>query len=297
MTRILAFLALTALALPAAALDVFACEPEWAALTEELAGARARVRSATTALQDPHHIQARPSLIAQLRRADLVVCTGAGLEAGWLPVLQRRANNPKVLAGRAGYFEAAAHVRLLDVPARLDRAEGDIHPQGNPHLHTDPRNVLQVARALAQRLAAVDPPGAPTYRAHLEDFEGRWRAAMARWERSMAELRGLPVVTQHRGWVYLIDWLGLREVACLEPKPGIPPSSAHLGEVLRRLEEEPARMVIRAAYQEPRAAQWLAQRTGLPIVVLPYTVGGSDGAGDLFGLFDETMRRLRGAAR
>lgn len=273
-------------------LRVFACEPEWGALVQELAGDKADVFVATTALQDPHHIQARPSLIAKVRRADLVVCTGAGLEVGWLPLLLRRSANGRIQPGQPGYFEASAWVILLDKPVRLDRAEGDIHPEGNPHIQTDPRNILTVARALAPVLAQLDPENAGHYKQRLDDFQQRWQAAMARWNEKAAPLRGTPVVLHHKGWAYLVNWLGLKVVGTLEPKPGIPPSTAHLQALLQRLQFQPAKLIIHAAYQDPRPDEWLSQHAHIPAVTLPFTVGGTPGAKDLFGLFDDTLERL-----
>jgi zinc/manganese transport system substrate-binding protein len=275
-----------------AALEVLACEPEWGALVNELAGDKARVYVATTALQDPHHIQARPSLIAAARKAELLVCTGAELEVGWLPLLVRQSGNNAIQPGKPGYFEAATFVRKLEVPARLDRAEGDVHPAGNPHIQTDPRNIALVAEALATRLAEVDAAGAATYRQRNADFQARWKAAIARWEKQAAPLRGTPIVVQHKAFPYLEQWLGLEEVAALEPKPGVEPTSAHLSEVLDGLKSHPAKMNVRAAYNDGRGAEWLAERTKLPIVVLPFSVGGDEQARDLFGLFDDTVQRL-----
>jgi zinc/manganese transport system substrate-binding protein len=280
-----------------AALNVFACEPEWGALVQELAGEQASVYVATTALQDPHHIQARPSLIAKVRRADLVVCTGAELEIGWLPLLLRQAGNAGVQPGRPGYFVAAEHVSMLDVPTRLDRAEGDVHPYGNPHIQTDPRNIARVAEPLAKRLAEVDPAHASVYSARYQAFSQRWQQALQRWEQQAAPLRGVPIVVQHKGWTYLEHWLGLVEVTALEPKPGVPPSSAYLAQVLDTLKDHPAKLVIYAAYQDDRAAQWLSQQAGIPKVQLAFTVGGTDEAKDLVGLYDDTLRRLLDALR
>lgn len=281
-----------------AQLKVFACEPEWAALVQELGGDKVSAFSATTALQDPHYIEARPSLIARVRNSDLVVCTGAELEAGWLPLLLRSSGNPRVQPGTPGYFTAADYVRLFDVPAKLDRALGDIHATGNPHLHTDPRNVARVAQVLAQRLMEIDPAQASNYQSHYRDFNARWTTAIARWEREGALLRDISIVSQHQGgWTYLIRWLGLGEVAVLEPKPGVPASAAHLAQVLARLKAQPAKMVLRAAYQDGKPSEWLVQRTGIRVVVLPYTVGGSERATDLFGLFDDTITRLLEANR
>lgn len=281
----------------AAALEVFACEPEWGALTTELAGDRADVYTATTALQNPHHIQARPSLIARIRRADLVVCTGAELEVGWLPVLLRRGANAAVQPGQPGYFEATAYVRMLGVPQRLDRAEGDVHPQGNPHIQTDPRNLLPVARALSERLRGLDPDHQADYRRRLARFEDRWTASIQRWQAEAAPLRGVSVVIHHANWEYLARWLGLNVVASLEPKPGVPPSTAYLETLLQRLQQRPARMVISAAYQDSRPARWLAERAGLKAVALPFTVGGTPAAEDLIGLYDDTLQRLLAAVK
>jgi len=275
-----------------AALNVLACEPEWAALAQELGGEKVKTYSATTALQDPHRIEPRPSLIAKARNADLVVCTGAELEIGWLPVLLQQSGNARVQPGSPGYFEAARHVRMLEVPTRLDRAEGDVHPGGNPHIQTDPRNIALVAEGLALQLAQVDPANAAYYGARHKAFAERWKAAIAAWEKQAAPLRGAAIVVQHKGFPYLENWLGLREVGALEPKPGIEPTAAHLEAVLAGLQRQPAKMVIRAAYNDGRASAWLSERAKIPAVVLPFTVGGSERAKDLFGLFDDTVQRL-----
>lgn len=296
MKRLLFFLMLWLPLTGHAALKVFACEPEWAALARELGGPNVEVYAATTALQDPHRIEARPSLIAQMRRADLVVCSGAELEAGWLPVLLRDAGNAQVQPGRPGYFEAARYVALRDKPATVDRSMGDVHAAGNPHIHTDPHNVARVGAALAARLAELDPAGAAAYQARWHDFSARWTAAIARWEARAAPLKGMPVAVQHTSFSYLVAWLGLRELATLEPKPGVDPSVAHLARVAAQLQAAPPRAVLRAAYQSPRPADWLAERLGVPALTLPYTVGGSARADDLFGLFDATLDLLLRAA-
>jgi zinc/manganese transport system substrate-binding protein len=275
----------------ATALNLFACEPEWAALARQLAP-EADIYTATTALQDPHHIEARPSLIVKARRADLVVCTGAELEQAWLPVVLRESGNGKVQPGSTGYLEAASVVRMLEVPSRLDRGEGDVHAYGNPHIQTDARNFLPVAAALAQRLAQLDTARAADYIRRHAVFERDWRAALDRWEQQAAPLQGVAVVVQHKGFPYLSDWLGLNEVAVLEPKPGLEPSAAYLLQVQEALRRQPAKMVLRAAYQNGRPSEWIAQRARIPAIELPYTVGGSAKAQDLYGLFDDTLARL-----
>jgi zinc/manganese transport system substrate-binding protein len=289
------WLFLAALALPVqgvhAALNVFSTVPEWAALAQEIGGNLVKASAATTALQDPHHIDARPSLIARARNADLLLATGAELEIGWLPVVQRESGNPRIQPGQPGYFEAAAFVRMLDVPGKLDRAEGDVHADGNPHIQTDPRNFLAVGEALAARLALVDPSNAAAYRSGYAAFAERWKARIRQWEAQAAPLKGVAVVSQHKAWAYLYDWLGLREVATLEPKPGVEPSVAHLARVREQAATSRPRMVIRAAYNPPRAADWFAQEAKVPAVVLPFTVGAPE-ADDLAALFETTVQRL-----
>jgi zinc/manganese transport system substrate-binding protein len=278
-----------------AALNVLACEPEWAALAEELGGDRIKASSATTAQQDPHRIEARPSLIARARNADLLVCTGAELEIGWLPVLLQQSGNAKVQAGQPAHFMAADAVPRIEVPAQLDRAQGDVHAAGNPHIQTDPRNIARVAAALGARLQQIDAANAAAYRTRLQDFQQRWQQALDRWSAQAAPLKGVAVASQHKAFGYLYQWLGLVEVAVLEPKPGVEPSVAHLQGVLASLKTRPARMVVYAAYQDARPSNWLQQNAGVPAVKLPFTVGGSERAKDLFGLFDDTLERLLAA--
>lgn len=284
--------------LPAhAALNVLACEPEWGALAQELGGDKVKVANATTALQDPHRIEARPSLIARARNAELLVCTGAELEIGWLPILLRESGNPLIQPGQPGNFEATRYVPLLEKPQRLDRSEGDIHAAGNPHIQTDPRNIALVADALSKTLAAVDAANAAYYQARHAEFKTRWSVAISRWEAQAAPLKGTVVVVQHQAYPYLENWLGLKQIAALEPKPGVEPSVASLTAVLARLKITSAKMVIRSAYNDSRASEWLAQRAGIPAVELPFTVGGTPGAANLYGLFDDTVNRLLKAAK
>jgi zinc/manganese transport system substrate-binding protein len=285
------------LASPAQAkLKVFACEPEWGSLVHELAGDKVDVDVATSALQDVHQIEAKPSLIAKIRRADLTVCSGAGLEVGWLPQLLRQSGNQKI-AGGAGAFSAASQVKTLQKPAQLDRAAGDVHPEGNPHVQMDPYRVLIIARTLDARLAQLDPANAAVYQQRLADFNARWSAAIKKWEARAAPLKGRNIVVHHDSWIYLTQWLGMRQVGALEPKPGVPPTSAHLASLVATTKSSNTLAIIRAAYQDPKASAWLSERTSVPAVSLPFTVGGDAQAKDLFGLFDSTIDKLLGAAK
>lgn len=278
-------------------LTIFACEPEWAALAEEIGGERVETYSATTALQDPHYIQARPSLIARVRRADLVICSGAQLEIGWLPALLQKANNRNVRPGSSGYMEASSYVVRLDATGNVDRSLGDIHPLGNPHVQTNPHNVAAIADALAQRMAELDAENASVYKSRNAEFSVRWQDAIARWEWQAAPLRAKRVITHHKSWVYLERWLGLEEVDNLEAVPGIPPTATHLSELTKGFADGGADVIIRSPYQDDKPSNWLSDRTGITAVVLPLTIGGTEGATDLFGLYEDIIERLLGATQ
>ncbi len=280
-----------------ASLNVFACEPEWAALADAIGGDKVRSFSATTAFQDAHYIQARPSLIARVRRADLVICTGANLEIGWLPIVLRRAGNPAVNPGADGFIDASQSVRLLDVPAVADRGEGDMHPYGNPHIQTDPRNIAWVARTVVARMKKLDVENANFYQERHDAFAEKWQQAIDRWEKQAARLDGMEIVVHHAAWIYMERWLGLQEVGQMEPKPGLPPTASHLVQLLETVKAHDVKLIIRAAYKGPRAADWLSERTGMPNVVVPHTVGATEAATDLFRMFDDMIRRLLEASR
>jgi len=298
--RILIKIILTGLMLTAAPvmadLNIFTCEPEWSALASELGGDLVKTSSATNALQDPHYIQARPSLISKVRRADLIVCSGAELEIGWLPMLLRKGNNPKVLPGNDGFLEASSFVRRLDVSGSTDRSQGDVHPQGNPHVQTNPHNIRLIADAMAARMALLDPDNSDTYKQRLIDFTQRWNTAISTWEERVSGLRGKRVITHHKSWIYLEDWLGLEEVATLEAISGVPPTATHLSGLLNRFaDKSKADFIIRAPFQSDKPSVWLSDRTGIPAILLPLTVGGTENAVDLFSFFDDIIDRLLNA--
>jgi zinc/manganese transport system substrate-binding protein len=284
---------LTSAAFPTmAVVNIVATTPEWGALASEIGGDKVNIYTATTALQDVHRVEARPSLVARVRSADLLIATGAELEVGWLPILQRESGNSKIQVGSSGLFEAAQVVKLLDVPTSVDRSMGDVHPFGNPHIQLDPRNLLRVADALTQRLGEIDAANKQTFETRNKSFRQRMTEAIKRWEFAAAPLKGVPIVVHHQDQKYLVNWLGMKEVAALESKPGIPPSTGHLSDLLQTLQSTPAKLILRSAYNDPKPGNWLSERSKIPAVTLPYTVGGSTDAKDLFGLFDDTIARL-----
>jgi len=272
--------------------NIFACEPEWKALAEAIGGDKVKVTSATTAFQDPHHIEARPSLIAKTRRADLLICTGSELEIGWLPLLLRQSGNKDVQVGQPGYFLASEQVERIEIPEKMDRSMGDIHAGGNPHVHLDPKRLLSIAEAFTQRLQLIDAENAGFYEAQFERFETKWLDALQGWESQIAALKGKKVVVYHKNWSYLLAWLDMEAVADLEPKPGIPPTSSHLVSLLQLVKAEQPEAILVAAYQDDKGARWLAKKSGIPVLNLPFTVGGDKESTDLLGLYQNTLTQL-----
>ncbi|RLV60935.1 zinc ABC transporter substrate-binding protein [Parashewanella curva] len=276
-----------------AKLNVFACEPEYKALMNELAP-NAKVYSATTAMQDPHMIQARPSLIAKLRRADLLVCAGAELEVGWLPMLQMKAANSAVRNANTGLFFGTDHIETLDKLDKVDRSMGDVHAQGNPHIQFDPYRLLQVADALHQRLIKLDPEHQTEYQQNFANFKQRWTQAIKGWEKKAAPLKGKQVIAYHSTFRYLFNWLRIKQVGDLEPKPGLPPSSSHLASLLSLSNKEHVSAIVITSYQDSKGGQWLSKKTDIPFLQLPATVG-ADNTQDLFQLYDTVIVKLNGA--
>ena len=278
-------------------LKIFATVPEWGALAEALGGNKVQVYTATTALQDPHRIQARPSLIAKARTANLVIATGAGLEVGWLPTVQREANNAGIMPNQPGFLEVARYVRMLDVPAVVDRTMGDVHAEGNPHIQTDPRNLLPIARAISARMVQLDPENTAYYQTQLAQFDQGWQANLQRWQKQAAPLRGVKVWYQHDGYPYMNAWLGLNQVGVLEPRPGVEPSSRQLADILQRQQALQGRMVVASAYMNDASSKWFSEKANIPEVVLPFTVGGNEQVKNLTALYDDTVQRLLGGLK
>ncbi len=279
------------LPLPAMALNVFACEPQWAALSKALGAGHVDMYQAIDASQDPHHVQARPSLIIRVHRADLVACTGGGLEVGWLPVLLNQGNNVAVTHA-PGLFYADKQIQLKNVPTSVDRALGDIHPYGNPHAHLDPHRLLKVAAALSARFVKLDSANASDYRQAFDQFSQRWKQSIKHWQKAAAPLKGMPVIVHHEEWIYLLDWLGINRAGELEPKPGLPPTPSHLADLVNVVKASGAKLIIYAPHNSPDASRWLADHTTACAVQLPFTVGGTEAADDLFSLYTDTINRL-----
>jgi zinc/manganese transport system substrate-binding protein len=273
--------------------NIFACAPEWAALAEEIGGDKVDVYTASNANQDIHHMRAKPSLLAAMRKADLVICSGASLEIGWLPILLNKAGNNQVQEGSIGSIMASDYVPLLDVMQSVDRSMGHVHPEGNPHVHLDPNNIILVSKVIVERLSEIDVPNSGHYQNNQTVFESGWKQAISQWSNEGSSLKGQKVVVYHKSWTYLLNWLGMETVASLEPKPGIPPNAAHLEKVLQDIQGKNVKGILVAPFENEKGAKWLSKKTSVPIVKLPFTVGGNAQAKDLKSLFDDTIQRLK----
>lgn len=269
----------------------FACEPEWAALVNEVGGEKVKVVSATTARQDPHYVRAKPSMLSQIRKADLLVCSGAGLEVGWLPLLLQRAS-ANIQRNKPGYLMAAELVTTLEKPERLDRSLGDMHAEGNPHVHLNPYNILVVAEEIYRRLGKIDVAGKPFYQQRYKHFEVRWRKSIGVWEEKAQSIRSKIIVPHHRSFSYLFDWLGIESSVALEDKPGIPPRTSHLNNLVQMFKAKEAYLIVRTPFDPSKPSQWLSDKAGIPERILPYTIGGDAHSKDLFSLYDRTIELL-----
>jgi zinc/manganese transport system substrate-binding protein len=283
--------AVLTVAVPArAALRVVTTTTDLGDLTRAVGGDRVQVETLCQGTQDPHYVQARPSYMVTLSRADLLIAVGLELEVGWLPLLIQGARNPSINPGSAGYLEGASAVTPIEVPVGpIDRSHGDIHPHGNPHYWLDPDNGRRVAAAIAARLAQLDPDNAAYFEANLEAFEARMDAASARWDAAMAPYRGTPIASYHRTFNYFLERYGLVGVGYLEERPGIPPAPAHLAGLIRRMQAEDVRLIFHESFFDAATSEMVARRSGARVLPLPTSVGGAPGVDSYERLFDHLV--------
>lgn len=276
---------------PAMALNIFVCEPEWKALIHSHAP-DANIYSATTAKQDPHYVQARPSLIAKIRQADLAMCSGSELEVGWLPMLQVRSGNPAVQDSAPTMLYASDMVDMLDTHDHVDRSMGDIHAHGNPHVQFAAEYMIPISREVTKRLQWVDPENAHIYMRNGMKFRASWRNKLAEWETKAEPLQGKKVVGYHATYRYLFDWLNMEQIADLEPKPGISPTTSHL-QSLTKLDPASFDAIVYSSHQDPRPANWLNQQINKPTLQLPLTVAEGRSLDQMYDqVIDELLRTL-----
>jgi ABC-type Zn uptake system ZnuABC Zn-binding protein ZnuA len=284
--------------LPAdAKLNVVASIPDLADIAAQVGGNRVTVASIAKGYQDPHFVEPKPSFMLLLRKADLYLVSGMSLEEGWSPPLEQGSRNSAIVRGGAGYVDCSEGIQPLEIPAGgADRSMGDVHPEGNPHYLLDPQNGIIVAKTIAAALSRKDPANRAEYRQNCESFIQKVRRREARWLQKMKPLKGLKVITDHRMWSYFARRFGLDVVSCVEPKPGISPSPAHVAALIKLMKQEKIMLILRTPYFDEKIPNLIARNTGAKSIVLPNSVGAVDGAGGYLELFDCITDRLAAAA-
>jgi len=281
-----------------AKLRVVASIETLADLTRQVGGDRVDVTSLSRGYQDPHFVEAKPSLVLALNRADALVYVGLDLEVGWLPPLVQQSRNGRIQRGQAGNIDASSSIRPDDIPAVPSdqlRAMGDIHPLGNPHYWIPPKNARAVARLIAARLTAIDGAGAATYQAELAKFETRLTAKEKQWEAAAASLRGTRIVTFHKSWSYVARWLGLEEIGYIEPKPGVPPAASHTAQLVELMKKSGVKLVIVESFYPNTMARFVADNGHARLISAPSNVGATPAIKTYFDLVDAVIAALRGA--
>jgi ABC-type Zn uptake system ZnuABC Zn-binding protein ZnuA len=277
----------------ASKLNVVTATTDLAALAQEVGGDRIDVESIARGYQDPHFVEAKPSFLLKLRRADLLVVIGLQLEIGWLPPLITQSGNPKIQVSAPGYLDASQFAEILEIPTtQVTRAMGDVHPLGNPHYWLDPQNGLRIARGIQEKLAELRPGDAAYFEQRFQAFSQRLQQAEQRWDEQMKALRGRKVVTYHRSWPNFAKRFGLDVVGYVEPRPGIPPSPGHTVELIQMMRREKVKAILVEPYFDLKTPDAVARETGAKVVVLMPSVGGEKEITDYFKLFDYDIALL-----
>ena len=281
-----------------AALNVVTTTSDLASIVSEVGGDKIAVESLARGYQDPHFVEAKPSFVLKLNKADLLVVVGRDLEIGWLPALINQARNARIQPGADGYFDASLTAKILDLPTgQLTRAMGDVHPLGNPHYWLDPETGRAIAKAVQAKLSQKDPANAPYYAQRAADFDRRLSEAQQRWTSMMAPYKGIKVVTYHRSWANFADAFGIDVIGYVEPKPGIPPTPQHTLDVIQAMRAQGVKLIIVEPYFDSKTPNSIASQTGGNVLVLPPSVGGVPAASDYLKLFDTNISLLVGAIK
>jgi zinc/manganese transport system substrate-binding protein len=276
-----------------AKLNVICTTPDLASLAQAVGGDKIEITTLARPTEDPHFVDAKPSFIVKLNRADALIEGGAELEIGWLPPLLTGARNPKLATGAPGYILANEGIQMLEVPKALDRSEGDIHAAGNPHFLVDPDNAKVIAHHLAEAFCRLDQANCAIYQANLKKFLEELDAKMVAWQKQLAPFKGEAIVAYHNSWVYFAKRFGLKIDLFLEPKPGIPPSPAHLASVIAKMKAEQAHVIIVDPYLNRRTAETVARNTGATVVDVAQMPGGVKGTeGGYIALMDYLVNSL-----
>jgi ABC-type Zn uptake system ZnuABC Zn-binding protein ZnuA len=295
----IAALAVLAAAPPAgAAVNVMTTTEDLADLVRQVGGDRVKVETIARGYQDPHFVEAKPSFILKLVKADLLIVVGRELEIGWLPPLIQQSRNAKVQVGADGYLDASLTAKILEIPTgQITRAMGDVHPLGNPHYWLDPGNGRRIAKAIADKLSQAAPADAAWFASRYADFDKRLGEAEKRWDAQMAPYKGLKVVTYHRSWANFVDRFGLDVIGYVEPRPGIPPSPGHTIDLIREMKRQNVKILMVEPYFDLKTPQSIGRETGAKVVVMPPSVGGEKEITDYVSLFDYDLNLLVAAIK
>ncbi len=273
-------------------LNVVVTYPYIKSIVAEIGGDKASVFSLANGEFDPHTIIPKPSFIAKLRNADLLIINGAQLEIGWLPQLLKQANNPKIQVGSGGLLDLSKHVDLIDVPSSVSRAQGDIHPDGNPHFYLDFNNIPKIAEAVSKKLSEIDPQNKSFFEKNGLDFLDKYNHKLKEWTERLKPLKGVRIIEYHRLYDYMIKRIGIELVSTIEPLPGIPPTSKHIESLEKILASSEVKMIWQDVYHSKDAAEFLSKKYYIRMIILPHDVEAVKGVNDIFSLFDEIVGRL-----
>ena len=280
-----------------AKLNIVAATPDMGAVAKEVGKDKIDVINIAKPTEDPHFVDAKPSFIVKLNKADLLIDGGLQLEIGWLPPLVTGARNQKILAGNAGYLVASTGIKALEVPAASDRSMGDVHPLGNPHFMLDPLNGKIVAANISERLCQIDATNCDYYKNNLKDFAQRLDKKLSEWQKMLEPFRGTKIVTYHKTFPYFVSRFNLNVVGELEPKPGIPPSPTHINNLIQLMKNERVKLVTIEPFRERKTPEFIASQTGAKIIVFPIMVGGQKETEDYISLFDYNIGQIASALK
>ena len=292
-TLLFCFLVLTSAAMASEPVAVVTTTADIAAIVKAIGGERVAVESIAKGYQDPHFVEAKPSYVRVVNRARMLFNVGLELEVGWLPLLIQGGRNPSLVVA-----DLSQGISVLEKPSGpVSRAQGDVHPLGNPHYWLDPRNGVIMARRVAQELKGVASGDAALFEQNLKSFETDLATRRKRWEEQMAPFRGAELVTYHKEWEYLVKWLGLNVVGYVEDKPGIPPTPRHLEELVQTMQQRKVKALLASNYTNPNVPKSIAEKTGAKLVALASSVGGEESIRNYGDLFDSIVGKLAGALK
>jgi len=263
-------------------------------LVRQVGGDRVTVTALADGQNDPHTVMPKPSFIAKLSRADLFIINGGQLEIGWVPAVLKQANNPVIMPGNKGFLDLMAFIRPLEIPTSVSRAQGDVHPEGNPHFHLDPNNIPILANAIKEQLCKQDAVNRAVYQSNYESFARKWEEKLKGWNIVFFKLKGVRLVVYHKLFEYLFTHYHADVIGTIEPLPGIPPSSRHIAGLIEAIKSSNVRLIIQDGYHSAKTAEFLSNKTGVKWIILPHDIGSIKEVTDLILLFDEIARRLTG---